>query len=156
LPAFFDDMQAAIKSFAESLLEATRPSCSKESARLVAAGQLLDGPAEASTPHLTLFVLGNWDLTEPGRGVYKGTPFPLEGVCRKLLARLIRGRGRTVRAADLMEACGNPQMERSTLTGYISRLRKHLSQHLGPHVGPGGPASPITYADPEGYLLHLS
>jgi hypothetical protein len=46
LPDFFDNMQAAIRNFAEGLLEATRPSCSNESASLVAAGQ---GPTSRTT-----------------------------------------------------------------------------------------------------------
>src|SRR5262249_1162995 len=89
-------------------------------------------PVAAATPavHPTLFKQGNWDLTVPGKATYIDTTFPLQAANRKLLARLVRGKGQPVHENRLKEACGNVEMEAATLTGYLTRLRKHLRKNL--------------------------
>jgi hypothetical protein len=102
--------------------------------------------------HPTVFKEGNWDLTDPGEAAYKGgPPFTLSGVNRKLLACLIKAKGRAVRYGRLKEACGNDEMETPTLTGYISRLKEHLREHLAAQQLQG---PPISHADPQAYRLN--
>jgi hypothetical protein len=109
------------------------------------------GPAapDAPTPNdPTLFRKGDWDLTESGYAAYKGTRFPLNGRNRRLLARLILGRGRAVHADHLIDFA-EMGIGRDGLRTYVCRLRKHLQKHL-----PGLlPADPIPHCDPDAYQL---
>jgi hypothetical protein len=97
----------------------------------------------------TLFQQGHWDLTEAGVAAYCDHRFSINGCERRLLARLIRARGRAVHRQHLKEACGNEMMEDKTLQGHLSRLRKRLREHLD------FSDDPIPYRDPGSYLLVL-
>src|SRR5262249_28591281 len=120
-----------------------------------------EGPSPDMAEHPTVFKLGNWDLTEPGFATYRGVGndgqarevrFPLEGRNRKLLACLVRGRGRPVSAASLRKACDS-NMEDHSLSGAVSRLRTHLRYHLAdfPLL-----EDPIPCRDPDAYQLLLT
>jgi hypothetical protein len=114
-------------------------------------------PAEFDTPEEqrprdpTLFQLGNWDLTESGFVTYRGIRFPLERTPRRLLARLVGGRGRAVHADHLIDFA-DLSIDRGDLPPHISRLRQHLRNHL---KSLDLPADPIPHADPDAYRLDL-
>lgn len=106
-------------------------------------------PAQTMPVDPTLFRLGGWDLTEPGYATYGAERFPLANRNRRLLARLIRGGGRSVHADHLIEAA-DLAIDRGGIKTYISRLRQHLREHLRDL-----PADPIPYSDPDGYQLAI-
>jgi hypothetical protein len=136
----------------EQLVEAARLVMPVPVAALenVASGEVKQPPPSEDPPnHPTLLQVGEWDLKESGYASYAGTRFPLEGANRRLLARLIRAKGRAVHADHLIDAA-NLAIERGDLKSYISRLRGHLRTHL-----PNLQGDPIPYRDPDAYQLAL-
>ncbi len=103
------------------------------------------------SPEPTLFQLGNWDLNRAGSASYKGTEFPLEHGKRKLLARLIQGKGRPVHVDDLMHAMDI--RDRNSLKVQISHLCKHLRNHLPDFIQESD--KPVQYRYPNSYELIL-
>lgn len=98
----------------------------------------------------TLFNLGKWDLSVAGRASYdSGLPFKLSGYLRRVLARLIRGKGQPVHIDHLKQACGNEHLEDSTVCGYISRLRDLLRDKVRAEP------DPIQHHDPNSYSLEI-
>lgn len=136
----FDNLRAAFEDFSNVLLDAVRPVNATPPPPL---------PPEQPPPDPALFRLDRWDLTEPGYATYRGTRFPLSGRNRRLLARLILGRGRAVHADHLIEAAGLA-IDRGGISPYISRLRRHLRTYLS-----SLPADPIPHCDPDGFRLAL-
>jgi hypothetical protein len=134
--AAHDAVRSRLLAFLDGLLTALRDEL---------AGEVSPPPVPV---HPTCFREGKWDLRESGFACYDGIRFPLEGMNRRLLARLIQGRGRAVNVHRLAEACGDVD----NLSPYVSRLRKCLRTHLRTLSLPD---NPIPFADPEAYRLDL-
>jgi hypothetical protein len=111
--------------------------------------------ASGNDPRLTpdhplCFQLGDWDLTTPGEASFRGVRLPLMRQQRRLLACLIRAKGKPVWTERLI-AASESQVESTEFAPTISRLNSHLRKHLKALRLPG---KPITYCDPESYRLN--
>jgi hypothetical protein len=109
---------------------------------------IVDSTAE---PNPWLFMLGKWDLREPGAAAYRDTRFLVDGAERKLLCRLVRARGTALTYAVLKdEALDNPHLENATLRAVACRLRRLLKEHLR-----GIPDNPLPCVDRMAYRLDV-
>jgi hypothetical protein len=103
--------------------------------------------------HPTLLKEGDWDLSEAGIASFKGISMPLKGAMRRILARLVRAKGKPVHKDHLKKVCKDPAITDGTLRGHLSDLNKHLRKYLD---SLNLPPKPIRYVDPDHYELTLT
>jgi hypothetical protein len=149
-----------VQAFFRRIFNTTpRVTCGKATWKTLMPGKPPEGDEPASIneekapPDPTLFTLGNWDLSTAAVAKYKTHEFPLKKTSRRLLARLIQGKGNPVHIAHLKGACNSDASDQSFASN-ISRLRKHLQEHLGGKIDL--PSDPIPYCDPDHYKLLLT